>query len=432
MRRAWIGAAGVIVAMAASVPAAGAAQRYAEPAGDGPAATCPVENPCSFPDAVSGANTNDGDEVIVLPGDYSLAGGITSGDDIDVHGVAGQPRPRLFLTGGTNGLIVNDGMSPQIPRYTDLELYSSGAPIAALNATTAGDFTRMVVHATGGADRACSNPRGSFRDVVCFNSGGAVALGCRCGGNAFDDTLTVRNATAVATGAGSTGVFLRAFMNAKLRIEGKNVIASGDADDVRAESDGSMGVVASIALDYTNFDTATTNGGAGTSVSAVGSGANQTAPPVFVDPASANFDQAPGSPTIDAGTDDGLLGTTDLDGDPRLVGSAPDIGEDEFVASEQPDTEPPNTTITDAPKNKIKTRKKKAKAKFGFAADEPASFQCKLDNGEFEPCDPTETFKVKKGKHTLEARAIDAAGNVDPTPASDSWKVRKKKRTGKK
>jgi hypothetical protein len=34
--------------------------------------------------------------------------------------------------------------------------------------------------------------------------------------------------------------------------------------------------------------------------------------------------------------------------------------------------------------------------------------------------------KVKKGKHTFQVRATDAAGNIDPTPASDAWKVKKK------
>jgi len=34
--------------------------------------------------------------------------------------------------------------------------------------------------------------------------------------------------------------------------------------------------------------------------------------------------------------------------------------------------------------------------------------------------------KVRKGKHTFEVRAKDAAGNVDASPATDAWKVKKK------
>ena len=427
MSRVWIGAVGVIVVMAASAPVASGAQRYAEPGGDGPAATCPPEDPCSFSVAVNGSNTNDGDEVIVLHGDYVLSGGLSSSDDIDVHGVAGQPRPRIFLAGGANGLTVFDGASPQIPRYTDLELSSSGAAIAALNAF-AGDFTHMVVHATGGAALACSNAKGSFRDAVCFNSGGALALGCQCSGGGFDSTVTLRNVTAVATGAGSRGILLAAGFNAKLRIEGKNVIAAGEGEDVRAQSDSSMGVIATVALDYSNFESATTNGGNGTSVSSPGSGFNQTASPVFIDAANANFDQAPSSPTIDAGTNDGLLGSTDLDGDPRLLGSAPDIGEDEFV-----DAIAPDTTITDAPKNKLKTRKKKAKARWEFVSSEPGStFQCSLDGDPFEHCTSPEIEKLKAKpkarKHEFDVRSVDAAGNIDPTPASDEFKIKRKKK----
>ena len=37
-------------------------------------------------------------------------------------------------------------------------------------------------------------------------------------------------------------------------------------------------------------------------------------------------------------------------------------------------------------------------------------------------------YKLKKGEWTLEARAIDAAGNVDETPVSDTIKVVKKKK----
>ena len=52
--------------------------------------------------------------------------------------------------------------------------------------------------------------------------------------------------------------------------------------------------------------------------------------PAFVDPGSDDYHLGPGSAAIDAGVDAGV--TTDIDGDPRPLGSAPDIGADEFVA----------------------------------------------------------------------------------------------------
>jgi hypothetical protein len=54
-------------------------------------------------------------------------------------------------------------------------------------------------------------------------------------------------------------------------------------------------------------------------------GANQTTPPLFVNAEGRNYHEAAGSPTIDAGIA-GELGPLDLDGNPRILGPAPDMG----------------------------------------------------------------------------------------------------------
>jgi hypothetical protein len=89
------------------------------------------------------------------------------------------------------------------------------------------------------------------------------------------------------------------------------------------------------------------------------------------------------------------------------------------------DTEPPDTTITRQPKDKTKNKQ----ATFEFSSSEPgSSFQCAVDGQTLKvPCTSPYTVKVKKGKHTFRVRATDSAGNADATPASDSWKVKKKK-----
>jgi len=51
------------------------------------------------------------------------------------------------------------------------------------------------------------------------------------------------------------------------------------------------------------------------------------APPRFIGPAAHDYHLLPGSPAIDAGTDAGV--GHDLDGDPRPIGSRPDVGADE-------------------------------------------------------------------------------------------------------
>ena len=96
------------------------------------------------------------------------------------------------------------------------------------------------------------------------------------------------------------------------------------------------------------------------------------------------------------------------------------------------ETDPPETTIEDGPnkdKIKLKKGKKKAKVTYEYGSDEdPVTFECNVNSEGFEECSQTTEYKLKKGEWTLEARAVDAAGNVDPTPVSDTIKVKKKKK----
>jgi hypothetical protein len=91
-----------------------------------------------------------------------------------------------------------------------------------------------------------------------------------------------------------------------------------------------------------------------------------------------------------------------------------------------PPPTPPDTTITGHPKKTVKTKKKKAKVKFSFSSEVAgATFECKLDKGSFAPCTSPKTYKVKKGKHTFSVEAV-APGGTDPSPATFSFKVKKK------
>jgi Trypsin len=85
------------------------------------------------------------------------------------------------------------------------------------------------------------------------------------------------------------------------------------------------------------------------------------------------------------------------------------------------------TVITKGPKDK--TKKKKATFEFtGAEVRAIAGFQCSLDGKAFASCTSPHKVKVKKGRHTFQVRTVDTAGNVDGTPASDSWKRKKKKK----
>ena len=84
------------------------------------------------------------------------------------------------------------------------------------------------------------------------------------------------------------------------------------------------------------------------------------------------------------------------------------------------DTDPPGTKITKGAPNKTE----KSKVKFKFRSDEAGStFECKLDNKRWKSCTSPKKIKVDEGRHKFKVRAIDAAGNVDPSPAKDKFKV---------
>lgn len=90
-----------------------------------------------------------------------------------------------------------------------------------------------------------------------------------------------------------------------------------------------------------------------------------------------------------------------------------------------PDTTAPDTSISGRPK--VRTRKKKAKVSWTLGSTEAGStFQCSLDGRPFTPCGSPFTAKLRRGKHTLMARATDPAGNQDGTPATFITKVKPK------
>ena len=85
------------------------------------------------------------------------------------------------------------------------------------------------------------------------------------------------------------------------------------------------------------------------------------------------------------------------------------------------DTTAPNTTIDSGPSGTVAVND----ASFSFSSlDGSASFQCQLDGGGFSACSSPKPYTgLSDGAHSFEARAVDAAGNVDPTPAQGSWTV---------
>ena len=275
--------------------------------------------PCDLRYAVEEVS-QAGDEVILVAGDYQLSSTLALKGGVDFHGAAGQPRPRLTFSDGS--LSANDYQTHV--RHVDVD-----GGIDIYGDSVAED---LIVTDDGTAVRIGS---ATLRDALVVAAGqDATAI------EAAGSPSMLRNVTAIAVGEASsairvTGVYAPgpdptnpgAGQCFPYWADAKNVIAHGTGGDV--SSSGQCGGTAELA---------NSNYRAGQSPAAVDNGGNQThVDPRFVDPAAGNFHQAPGSPTIDAGTSDPLIGPTDIDGENRVMGRAPDIGADEFLDTDADD-----------------------------------------------------------------------------------------------
>jgi Ca2+-binding RTX toxin-like protein len=137
----------------------------------------------------------------------------------------------------------------------------------------------------------------------------------------------------------------------------------------------------------------------------------------------------PGVDTFDAGAGNDLVDAFDGVAEASVsCGADADEAKADPADTVNPDCETladvlaPNTKLTKGPKAKTKSHK----TKFTFKSTEAGSrFQCKLDRKAWKGCKSGVTYKrLKKGKHTFRVRAIDAAGNVDQTPAKKTWRIR--------
>lgn len=413
--------------------------RHASPAGTGGPGACPAVDPCSLEDAVEGAA--DSDEVVVAGGSYDLgSSGVSVSNAIDVHAAPGA-SPLIFSTGGIVVLVSNAGAT-----LTDVRIRSdSASPGSAALLITAGLGRRL--DARGGLAASCALHDGRLTDSFCVGPGNALR------GISLSGTKAPRAVNVTAISSGAAAVLAEETGGATVNMTISNVIADGQgADLLTVRSTGT----ATMAVDHSNYGSASSIGGA-TPPPAPG-GTNQDSdvdPPAFVNAAGGDYHQLFGSPTINQG-DSGAadLGPTDIDGDPRTVGAGTDMGADEYVPpppDPDPDPDPgpdpvdriaPETRFTKTPKKKVTSRKKRVRVKYRFtgtdasarsaSASAIAGFECKLDRKAFKPC--TSPFKPKvktkggKGKkHRVKVRAVDAAGNVDATPAKHSFRAKRKK-----
>ena len=307
-----------LIALLVPAAPAVATPRYVEPGGATTGDCTPPSgpglwSPCEFKYAVQNVS-NNGDEVIVAPGDYTISGGVTEQNDVVIHGEYGKTRPHVSASQLRLEYIQGGGTVRHLELQGNLVLQYS--PKLAEDLRVAGSVTLEGSHV--------------LRDSIVVASGvSAVAVNGRGG------SQDLRNVTALSTGQDSVGIVARpdpAFCIPDT-LTAKNVIVRGDSTDLSATKASCPSSSSSrIDVSYSNYRAGKASGDG----MIVDSGSNQTnLAPVFANPAAGDYHQLPTSPTIDAGIADGLIGSADIDGEARTIGSAPDIGADEATVRDR-------------------------------------------------------------------------------------------------
>jgi hypothetical protein len=349
-------------------------------------------------------------------------------------------------TPGSGGGIAMGGVKLSRSTVSGNTATSAGG-VFALPATkyAGGSGTTRIDNSTVSGNTASNTPGDPYDGI----GGGVAVYGFG------DDSLVLRDST-VAGNTGSTGAGIFAITQgyddeAVVRLKGSIVADNaGSADLFGGGVPPTMsGFPPQAGLFAAGFSLVESPGSAGL----VGdpSGSNLTGVDPKLGPLAANGGPTqtmaldPTSPAIDAGQAFGF--TTDQRGQGRPVDSAAsnaplsdgaDIGAYELQDENAPgddDVTRPTAKITKAPKTlKLKPGKAKAKAKVKFkgtddrTAANALTFECKLDKGKFSKCSSPLKLKLDKGRHKVQVRATDAAGNTGRAKAKIKVVEKRKKR----
>ena len=245
---------------------------------------------------------------------------------ITIHGVAGQPRPRLlFSTPNQDGLRLEFGSTL---RYVEIDqTAANGNALFTANGVT---VDQVIAKAPGIGDPAANVQNSTIRNsivVASATNGRALVTDVR---RRRVNTSTYRNVTAIATASGGVAIEASASnVTGKATIHLVNVLARAPSGiSLRAQHRQLRSHRPRSPPPITNYQSGLWQGaGAGF----VDGGGNPQEEPVFVNPAAGDYRQAAAALwTIDAGLDAAANGEFDVDGDPRQIGKT-DIGADEFV-----------------------------------------------------------------------------------------------------
>jgi hypothetical protein len=300
-----------------STALAGGGPRYASPSGTNNNA-CSSATPCDIVTAIHGNGTSDpvsGQEIIVEPGTYMVSATLQPGaSGLDIHGVAGAPRP--VIQG--NGLEVFQASSLATLSYLDFE----SLPLL----IGGGTLDRLLIRGGGSISQLCQCYDGTLQEsVIVYSGASGSAWSLESNGGTGNEAL--HDDTLVATQAGGAAALLKQDQSnpppgTPLAVDMDNVIAINQSGGNDLIASG-----AQVVFSIHNSDYANPSSGGGAVIH--DNGGHVTASPQFV--SATDFHELASSPTVDAGTN--LIGDSqvDFDGNPRTFGASTDIGAYEYI-----------------------------------------------------------------------------------------------------
>jgi hypothetical protein len=375
-----------------------AATRYAAPDGSAANTPCTVKaSPCDIQTAMN-TSLQEGDTLLLAPGTYQPTGPLQSArDSVGVEGEPGEPAPLVETVDG-HGLWFQGGSST----VRDVRIKAPHQAEEGL-LMTGDDSLAERVEVTGEAGWACALDSGIVRDSLCAStlSGGGSGLHADISGAFVTKAITLSNVTATGTGS---GIEFEAGPDATLNLQVFNTIATGEENDLSGYTNGPSGRL-DIELSHSNFADVLTEGEE-ISVTSPNEDGNQSAPPLFVDPATGNYAEQPASPTRFAGTLSAPVGEFDLAGHPRTTACEGVVGVD-IGAYQLTDCPPPTAggggstmstkTAPLAPKLTklaLKPSKFEGKTKISFTLSATAKVKLEVLQKKKQSNGKTKTLKV--------------------------------------
>lgn len=316
-----LAAVGAALTLAAD---ASAVQRFAAPGGlnsgacDTPATACLLSFVTGF-----GGPLADGDEVVVAPGTYTdtdLELGLSISRAVTIRGADDQPPPTLRLSSFMPAATIRTN-APVTLRRLRIERTGAGGPAIEHNRQDVPLIAEQVTVLAEGAPTAgiaSTGPLTLRNALVSARTTNPLAMSAVIVQATSPASVRIVNTTVLASGPNTTGVEFGSLALPTAVLTGTLVNSAVRAGtDVRVTSDSIS--TTSLTARHSNLRAPTVTGANATFTDG---GNNSAGDPLL------GADGVPqaGSPLIDAGVTEADIGATDLAGNARSQGPAPDIG----------------------------------------------------------------------------------------------------------